>query len=188
MLHFLLPTPSPPETPLSQLASVSQACHPSHLFSLLRALKYFHNFSYLKKKKNPSTQHRTFPYYVSSFKYWNTFVLALLTTHNLVFQLQPGGQHPRPPERANSAQGHQELLLSNPSDIGCAFGFRYSRVWIPAPPKPFDLLRLPGFKPHFSLCKCFIRRLSWWLSGQVRLMNCAQVLTNMLPFTKRSLP
>ena len=59
MLHFLLPTPSPPETPLSQLASVSQACHPSHLFSLLRALKYFHNFSYLKKKKipPPSTAH-----------------------------------------------------------------------------------------------------------------------------------
>lgn len=129
-----------------------------------------------------------FPHYIFSFKYWNIFVLALLTTHNLVIQLQPGSQHPCPPERANSAQGHQERLLSNPSDAGCAFGFRYSQVWIPAPPKLFDLLQLPGFKSHFSLCKCFIRRLSWWLSEEVCLMNWAQVLTNMLPFTKGLLP
>lgn len=48
--HFL-PT-RPPTLPIGlKLASVSQACSPPDLLSLLRALKYFHNFSYLNKKK-----------------------------------------------------------------------------------------------------------------------------------------
>lgn len=129
-----------------------------------------------------------FPHYIFSFKYWNICSCSPLPRTISLSSYNLGSQHPCSPERANSAQGHQERLLSKPSDAG--------RSWVQILLKcGFQLLR-----SCLTFCSClvlslisayvsgFIRRLSWWLAEEVCLMNWAQVLTNMLPFTKGLLP